>query len=77
MTDTPVKHYPWTELKGTQIESRIYCPKCGQSKVIEGNNNAFWMAANSKVMVSQCDSPKCRSFITIKPHKGGVEVIDQ
>ncbi len=75
MTEALIKHYPWTELKGTKIEARIYCPKCEQSKVIEGNNNAFWWAANSQTMTTQCDNPKCRSFITMKPHKGGVEVM--
>ena len=69
-----MKFYPWAELAKDKLECRAYCPKCGQSKMFEGFKNAFWLQANSMAMSTQCDSPKCHSFMTIKITKDGVTV---
>ena len=68
------KLYPWTKLVRQEIEARIYCPKCGASKMIHGNDNPqFWETENRHPwLMCQCD--KCRAFITIKKRPAGVTV---
>jgi len=55
------KLIPWEQVSKSALECRIYCGKCGKSKVIEGYSNDFWLAANVGPKVAQCDS--CRAFI--------------
>lgn len=71
MSAPQFKHYDWVKLKGDKEEARIYCPACGQSKMLERYKNAFWKPPG----LCQCDNPKCGKFIDIKMHDGGVEVM--
>lgn len=73
MSAPHIKTYPWADLKGDKRECRAYCPKCGQSKMIDGYKNAFWRNANLNPMQTQCD--RCREFFTIRMHDNGVEVM--
>lgn len=67
------KLIPWEQVSKSAIECRIYCGKCGKSKVIEGYSNAFWQDANvGRMMTTQCDA--CRGFISYRVVRDGVEV---
>lgn len=66
------KLIPWDRVSKSNLEVRVYCPKCGKSKVIEGYVNSFWQTANIGMKVTQCDA--CRAFIEYRVLRDGVEV---
>lgn len=66
------KLIPWDRVSKSNLEARVYCPKCGKSKVIEGYSNDFWLASNMGSKVAQCDS--CRAFISYRILKEGIEI---
>lgn len=69
-----MKLYPWTRLARTALEARVWCPKCGTSKVVTGDDNAFfWTAEMTRPwLLSQCD--KCKGFIELRRRPEGVTI---
>lgn len=69
-----MKLYEWTPCGRNQLETRIYCPKCGQSKhvtIVDKQEN--WdVEYRSQWVAGQCD--KCKGFLTFKKRREGVTV---
>ena len=75
MTET-LKTYPWSKLARTALEARAFCPKCGASKHLSGDDNPFFWESELKHawLITQCDSPKCHAFFEIRKRREGVSV---
>jgi hypothetical protein len=67
------KLIPWESSGKKSYEARIWCPKCGMSKIITRYENAFWEKENMGCnLTAVCDA--CREPIKYRVTKDGVEI---